>query len=248
MKTVQHKRGTAAILTANNPTIAAGEIVVETDTNRFKVGDGSTAWAALPYQGVSLSSGTLPDARLSSNIPTWPTVAALNNQPSSTLDVYPRGEASSASVVSTSGSVFFIFFTPPVTITVSAITIANGTGAGSGLTLCRMGLYTFDETTATLVARCASDTTLFTSAATAYQRSFATAGGFPSNYTLNAGARYGVGVITVGTTAPNLTGRASGPGLAGLTPRMNAVLAGQSDLATASGLGAGQAHIFARLS
>jgi len=71
MRTIQHKRGTAAILTANNPTIAAGEIVVETDTNRFKVGDGSTAWASLPYQGINasyLTSGTLADARLSANV------------------------------------------------------------------------------------------------------------------------------------------------------------------------------------
>ena len=71
MTTVQHKRGTAAILTANNPTIPAGEIVVETDTNRFKVGDGSTAWASLPYEGINasyLSAGTLADARLSDSV------------------------------------------------------------------------------------------------------------------------------------------------------------------------------------
>jgi hypothetical protein len=49
VKTLQHKRGTAAILTANNPTIAAGEIVFETDTGRIKIGDGSTAWNSLPY-------------------------------------------------------------------------------------------------------------------------------------------------------------------------------------------------------
>jgi hypothetical protein len=68
MKTVQHKRGTAAILTANNPVIAVGEIVIETDTNRIKIGDGSTAWVSLPYQGINsshLTSGTLADARLS---------------------------------------------------------------------------------------------------------------------------------------------------------------------------------------
>jgi hypothetical protein len=49
MKTVQHKRGTAAILAANNPVLAAGEIGLETDTNRTKIGDGSTAWNSLPY-------------------------------------------------------------------------------------------------------------------------------------------------------------------------------------------------------
>jgi len=56
MKTLQHKRGTAAILTANNPTIPAGEIVVETDTGRSKVGDGTTAWVNLPYADSSAAS------------------------------------------------------------------------------------------------------------------------------------------------------------------------------------------------
>lgn len=70
MKTVQHKRGTAAIMTANNPVLAAGEIGIETDTNKFKIGDGSTAWVALPYAGINashLTNGTVADARLSGN-------------------------------------------------------------------------------------------------------------------------------------------------------------------------------------
>jgi hypothetical protein len=50
MKTVQHKRGTAAQLAGNNPVISAGEIVVETDTGRTKIGDGSTAWNNLRYE------------------------------------------------------------------------------------------------------------------------------------------------------------------------------------------------------
>jgi hypothetical protein len=111
-----------------------------------------------------------------------------------------------------------------------------------------MGLYTFDETTATLVARTASDTTLFTTVSTAYQRSLSTVGGFPAAYTLNAGTRYAVGVLAVGTTAPNFAGRSTGVGVSGLTPRMNAAVAGQSDLATVSSLITAQGNIFARLS
>jgi hypothetical protein len=71
MKTLQHKRGTAAIMAANNPVLAAGEIGIETDTNRLKFGDGTTAWNSLAYDGINashLTSGTLPDARLSSNV------------------------------------------------------------------------------------------------------------------------------------------------------------------------------------
>jgi len=37
--------------TTNNPTLAAGEVGHETDTNKFKIGNGSVAWASLSYQG-----------------------------------------------------------------------------------------------------------------------------------------------------------------------------------------------------
>jgi hypothetical protein len=46
---IQQRRGTAASWTSTNPTLAAGEIGFESDTNRFKIGTGSTAWASLSY-------------------------------------------------------------------------------------------------------------------------------------------------------------------------------------------------------
>jgi len=46
---MQQRRGTAAQWTAANPTLAAGEIGFETDTNKFKMGNGSSNWAALTY-------------------------------------------------------------------------------------------------------------------------------------------------------------------------------------------------------
>jgi len=51
--TIQHKRGTAAEWTAADPTLVAGQVGVETDTGKFKVGDGSTAWSALGYFEVA---------------------------------------------------------------------------------------------------------------------------------------------------------------------------------------------------
>lgn len=48
---IQVKRGTAATWTSDNPTLAAGEIGWESDTNQIKVGDGSTAWTSLAYFG-----------------------------------------------------------------------------------------------------------------------------------------------------------------------------------------------------
>jgi hypothetical protein len=46
---IQVRRGTAAQWTSTNPTLAAGEFGFETDTNKLKCGNGSTAWASLPY-------------------------------------------------------------------------------------------------------------------------------------------------------------------------------------------------------
>jgi hypothetical protein len=46
---MQQRRGTAAQWTAANPILAAGEIGFETDTNKFKMGNGSSTWSALTY-------------------------------------------------------------------------------------------------------------------------------------------------------------------------------------------------------
>ena len=46
---IQFRHGTAAEWTAANPTLAIGELGLETDTHTYKMGDGATAWAALAY-------------------------------------------------------------------------------------------------------------------------------------------------------------------------------------------------------
>jgi hypothetical protein len=63
----QFRRGTAASWTSANPTLSAGEMGIETDTAKFKVGDGTTAWASLAYggiQGPQGVAGTSPNAFL----------------------------------------------------------------------------------------------------------------------------------------------------------------------------------------
>jgi hypothetical protein len=54
---MQQRRDTAANWTSTNPTLAAGEMGLETDTYKFKVGNGSSAWTALPY-AVDIPSQT----------------------------------------------------------------------------------------------------------------------------------------------------------------------------------------------
>jgi hypothetical protein len=49
---IQFRRGSAASWTSANPTLAQGELGVELDTDKFKIGDGTLAWNALPYGGL----------------------------------------------------------------------------------------------------------------------------------------------------------------------------------------------------
>ena len=55
---IQLRRDTASNWTSNNPTLAQGEFAIETDTDKYKIGDGSTAWTSLGY--ASLPSNVLP--------------------------------------------------------------------------------------------------------------------------------------------------------------------------------------------
>jgi len=49
---IQLRNDTAANWTSANPTLAAGEVGVEIDTNKMKLGVGNVAWNDLPYTGV----------------------------------------------------------------------------------------------------------------------------------------------------------------------------------------------------
>ena len=57
--TIKLRRGTAAQWTAQNPVLAEGEVGLETDTRKFKAGDGTTAWTGLLYYGGSGGGATL---------------------------------------------------------------------------------------------------------------------------------------------------------------------------------------------
>ena len=55
---LQFRRDLAATWTANNPTLAQGELGLETDTKQFKIGDGTTAWNSLTYGGIQGPTGS----------------------------------------------------------------------------------------------------------------------------------------------------------------------------------------------
>lgn len=130
-------------------------------------------------------------------------------------------------------------FTAEESLTVGNVSMNAATSSSSGLTLARMGLYTIDSSdNATLVARTASDTTLFNSSNTLYTRAFATAGGYPATYALVSGQRYALGVICVGSTGGNylstliLSASTSIGTIMSGGPRLAGNLNGQTDLPT----------------
>lgn len=158
--------------------------------------------------------------------------AGSRNEDLSTVDVYPR-QGNWSGTLGT-GIAYFSFFTPRWSVTIDEISVVSSATATNGASLVRFGLYTFDGTTATLVARTASDNTIFSTGNTLYTRLLSTGGGFPATYNLVAGSRYALGVIVVATnpgsvyTAFELIPSA----MSTLSPRMSGLVSGQSDLPT----------------
>lgn len=56
---IKLRRGTASQWTTANPVLAAGEVGIETDTNKFKFGNGTANWAALSYVSSGSSGGAV---------------------------------------------------------------------------------------------------------------------------------------------------------------------------------------------
>jgi hypothetical protein len=63
VNTIQVRRDTAANWTSTNPTLASGEAGLETDTGRFKYGNGSSTWTALAYAN---GGGAIPQSQVTS--------------------------------------------------------------------------------------------------------------------------------------------------------------------------------------
>lgn len=73
MFTFKLRRGTSAQWTAANPVLSSGEPGLETDTRKFKIGDGVTTWAQLPDY--------LPDYLTSTAITEYINSAVANASP-----------------------------------------------------------------------------------------------------------------------------------------------------------------------
>jgi hypothetical protein len=67
---IQLRRGTAAEWLAANPVLSEGEIVFETDTGYYKIGNGTAAWSSLSYGGFVGPTGVQPTGATGGTGPT----------------------------------------------------------------------------------------------------------------------------------------------------------------------------------
>jgi hypothetical protein len=167
------------------------------------------------------------------------------------VETFPR-QVASGTIALGSSVAKLTLFTPGEGLNVSQIQTACLTGGTDtlGTTTRRMGLFTVSGSTYTLVARTASDSTLFTSSSTIYTRSLDTTGGYPANYTLVAGTTYAVGLVAYNTGgtfgAPTMIGCGVNTILAGLTPVIS-VAPTITDLATFTSTNVGTTQVYFRM-
>lgn len=73
---IQLRRGTAAQWIAANPILADGEMGIESDTRKVKVGDGTTAWNSLGYNLLGdVADDAVTTAKILNNAVTEPKIA-----------------------------------------------------------------------------------------------------------------------------------------------------------------------------
>ena len=195
----------------------AGQVLAKIDATNY-----NTQWITPATPGTATTAGvygvtTLTDSTNSTSTTTAATPASVK----SSYDVATAGwEAfnfGTAGVIATvprfmltavaspvSGSIIHSKIVSHRDFVVTNIAFASSTVAAIGATLIRFGIYTRSGTTFTLVARTASDTTIFNTASTKFTRALDTTGGYPATYTMIAGTEYFLSVIQVATTAATL--------------------------------------------
>ena len=162
------------------------------------------------------------------------------------LDIPTRTDVNATTALTTNIT-YFSFFTATEALTVSNISFSSGSTPASGVTLVRFGLYTFDGTTATLVARTNNDSSRFTVANTIYTGALDSNGGFPTTYNLVAGTRYAVAVVVVASTTPQLAAvnfGAAATAIMNLSPRVVGYAGSTSDLPATRDTFSGITHAY----
>jgi hypothetical protein len=225
--------GSSGSTTGNAATVTNGVYTTDTGTvTSTMILDGTIVNADIN------ASAAIAASKISGTAYTVANRTTEQYQPTAGIDVIPRMFVT-GSRTTVNGTVYMTAFTPFSNVTVSNIITLCSTGGTDtgGTTVRRMGLFTFNTTNNTyaLVARTASDATLWNTAGTTYTRAFDTTGGYPSSYTLQAGTTYSLGIIAYNTggtfAAPALAGNAGLiASVYNLSPFMWGNTASQTDL------------------
>ena len=210
---------------------------------------GATGPSALVQQNGTPSTTTV--LWIDTDEPSLSTVTqssfrGYEHQSTTSLDI-PTRTIINASTSLTTNITYFSFFTPTEALTVSNISFCSGGSPASGVTLVRFGLYTFDGTTATLVARTNNDSSRFTVANTVYTGALDSTGGFPTSYNLIAGNRYAVAVVVVASTSGQLLSAnygSSSTAVLALSPRVVGYANATSDLPATRDAFSGITHAY----
>jgi microcystin-dependent protein len=107
---IQHRRDTAANWTSTNPTLAAGEIGFETDTQKFKIGTGSTAWASLGYQAQAAVTSITASSPLTGGTITSTGTIGINASSNTTANYVVQRNANGSFSANTVSAESFVKF------------------------------------------------------------------------------------------------------------------------------------------
>lgn len=150
----QFRRDTAAAWTSANPTLADGELGLETDTGKFKIGNGATAWNSLAYGGIAgqgLATGGTTGQVLAKNSSTnydtgwidppsgggltWSTVAANTAMAAGNGYIVTGARTMTLPATAAANGEFVIHSYDNTVVIASNGNVINGVGAGNNLTI-----------------------------------------------------------------------------------------------------------------
>ena len=216
---IQLRRGTASQWTAANTLLAQGEIGLETDTTKLKLGDGSTLWNSLSYfsagSGVTAVTATSPVASSGGLTPVISMPAAttsvsgyLTSTDWTTFN--GKGSGTVTSVAATAGTGISVSGSPITTS--GTLTITNTAPDQTVALTAGTGISTSGTYPNFTITNSAPDQTVSLTASTG----ISTSGTYP-NFTITNSAPDQTVALTAGTgistsgTYPNFTITNSAP-------------------------------------